>query len=183
MKRTINSVKQLEDFGRIRLSESYFMRDFLFSDIAAIHGLSNMPDDPHLAQAAGERLCQDLLKPLQKVLGRLAIRSAYRSCTVNAFGNENVFIARQMSETMPAISGTAMMPKVGWAQLHVSSFLRFMTAFKTKATCKSWHGGSRITCRIHRFISFQSKISGPSIYVGEKNPSVGSTAMLSPKES
>ena len=57
MKRAINSVKHLDDFGRIRLSESFFMRDFLFSDIAAMHGLSNMPDDPELAQAAGERLC------------------------------------------------------------------------------------------------------------------------------
>ena len=91
MKRAINSVKQLEDFGRIRLSESFFMRDFLFSDIAAIHGLSNMPDDLELAQAAGERLCQDLLEPLQNAFGRLAIRSAYRSCTVNAFGNEKGF--------------------------------------------------------------------------------------------
>ena len=91
MKRAINSVKQLEDFGRIRLSESFFMRDFLFSDIAAIHGLSNVPDNLELAQSAGERLCQDLLEPLQNAFGRLAVRSAYRSCTVNAFGNEKGF--------------------------------------------------------------------------------------------
>ena len=65
------------------------MRDFLFSDIAAIHGLSNVPDDPDLAIAAGSRLCEELLEPLQDQFGRLAIRSAYRSCAVNQFGNEN----------------------------------------------------------------------------------------------
>ena len=65
------------------------MRDFLFSDIAAIHGLSNVPDDPDLAIAAGSRLCADLLEPLQDRFGRLAIRSAYRSCAVNQFGNVN----------------------------------------------------------------------------------------------
>lgn len=83
-----NSVKALEDFGRIRLSKSFFMRDFLFSDIAAIHGLSNVPGDPELAILAGTRLCEDLLEPLQDRFGRIAIRSAYRSCEVNASGNE-----------------------------------------------------------------------------------------------
>ena len=63
------------------------MRDFLFSDIAAIHGLANVPDDPDLAVAAGTRLCQDLLEPLQDRFGRIAIRSAYRSCEVNGLGN------------------------------------------------------------------------------------------------
>jgi len=32
------------------------MRDFLFSEIAAIEGLSNLPDDPELAIAAGRAL-------------------------------------------------------------------------------------------------------------------------------
>lgn len=64
------------------------MRDFLFSDIASIHGFNNAPDDPDLAIAAGTRLCEDLLEPLQDAFGRIAIRSAYRSCEVNGFGNE-----------------------------------------------------------------------------------------------
>lgn len=81
------SVTALEDLGRVRLSKSFFLRDFLFSDIAAIHGLSNLPDDPALAIAAGTRLCEDLLEPLQNAFGRVAIRSAYRSCEVNALGN------------------------------------------------------------------------------------------------
>ena len=82
------SVKTLAEFGRTRLSKSFFMRDFLFSDIAAIHGLANVPDDPDLAIAAGEQLCQELLEPLQATFGRIAVRSAYRSAEVNGLGNE-----------------------------------------------------------------------------------------------
>lgn len=81
------SVQTLNEFGRTRLSKSFFMRDFLFSDIAAIHGLANVPDDPDLAIAAGTRLCEELLEPLQDRFGRIAIRSAYRSCEVNGLGN------------------------------------------------------------------------------------------------
>lgn len=82
------TVGSLSEFGRIRLSKSFFMRDFLFSDIAAIHGFNNAPDDPGLAVAAGTRLCEELLEPLQDTFGRIAIRSAFRSCEVNKFGND-----------------------------------------------------------------------------------------------
>lgn len=81
------TVQALTDFGRIRLSKSFFMRDFLFSDIAAIHGFANVPDDPDLAITAATRLCEELLEPLQDRFGRIAIRSAYRSCEVNGFGS------------------------------------------------------------------------------------------------
>ncbi|TPW28732.1 hypothetical protein [Pararhizobium mangrovi] len=87
MRRKPQSVASLTEFGRTRLSASFFMRDFLFSDIAAIHGQTNAPDDPDLAIAAGTRLCEDLLEPLQQAFGRIAIRSAYRSSEVNALGN------------------------------------------------------------------------------------------------
>jgi hypothetical protein len=80
------SVSTLTNFGRVRLSKSFFMRDFLFSDIAALHGLSNIPDDPDLAIEVGTRLCEELLEPLQDTFGRIAIRSAYRSCEVNGLG-------------------------------------------------------------------------------------------------
>lgn len=82
------SVTTLTDFGRVRLSPSFFMRDFLFSDIASVHGMNNVPDDPDLAIAAGTRLCEELLEPLQDRFGRIAIRSAFRSAEVNGFGNE-----------------------------------------------------------------------------------------------
>lgn len=80
------TVAKLTELGRIQLSRTFFLRDFLYSDIAAIHGLSNIPDDPDLAIAAGTRLCEDLLEPLQDAFGRIAIRSAYRSAEVNALG-------------------------------------------------------------------------------------------------
>jgi hypothetical protein len=83
------SVKALETFGRVRLSENFFMRDFLYSEIAIINGFQNLPDDPDLAIAAGKVLCETLLEPLQARFGRLSVRSAYRSPEVNRFGNEN----------------------------------------------------------------------------------------------
>lgn len=81
------SVATLTELGRVRLSKSFFMRDMLHSEIAQVHGLLNAPDDPDLAIEAGQRLCQELLEPLQDEFGRIAIRSAYRSSEVNALGN------------------------------------------------------------------------------------------------
>ncbi|UXN75196.1 hypothetical protein N8D56_10150 [Devosia sp. A8/3-2] len=83
------SVRGLEDFGRVRLSESFFMRDFLYSEIAAINGFTNIPSDPDLAIAAGKVLCETLLEPLQARFGRISVRSSYRSPEVNGFGNAN----------------------------------------------------------------------------------------------
>lgn len=83
------TVRALEAFGRVRLSESFFMRDFLYSEIAVIQGFQNLPDDPDLAIAAGKRLCEELLEPLQAKFGRISLRSSYRSPEVNHFGNTN----------------------------------------------------------------------------------------------
>lgn len=85
---TPKSVEALENFGRVRLSPSFFMRDFLFSEVATVHGIPNIPDDPDLVIKVGKRLCEELLEPLNATFGRLAIRSAYRSCAVNQKGNE-----------------------------------------------------------------------------------------------
>ena len=81
------SVSGLETLGRVRLSPNFFMREFLHSEIADLHGIANIPDDPDLAIEAGTRLCEVLLEPLQERFGRIAIRSAYRSRKVNAYGN------------------------------------------------------------------------------------------------
>lgn len=86
--KNLKSVAALDDLGRTRLSKSFYMREFLYSEIANLHGIPNIPDDPELAIAAGTRLCTELLEPLQEVFGRIAIRSAYRSLAVNGFGNE-----------------------------------------------------------------------------------------------
>jgi hypothetical protein len=85
--RSPKSVRAAEAFGRIRLSKTFFMREFLYSEIANIHGLTNLPSDPDLAIAAGRALCEHLLEPLQATFGRISIRSAYRSPEVNALGN------------------------------------------------------------------------------------------------
>ncbi|RYE60955.1 MAG: hypothetical protein EOP20_01090, partial [Hyphomicrobiales bacterium] len=81
------TVRALEAFGRVRLSENFFMRDFLYSEIAVINRFQNLPEDPDLAIAAGKRLCEELLEPLQQTFGRLSVRSSYRSPEVNHFGN------------------------------------------------------------------------------------------------
>jgi hypothetical protein len=81
-------MRAAEAFGRIRLSPSFFMREFLYSEVANVHGLTNLPDDPELCIAAGRALCEGLLEPLQATFGRISIRSAYRSPSVNAFCNE-----------------------------------------------------------------------------------------------
>jgi len=82
------TVTALDDLGRVRLSRSFFMREFLYSEVAALHGIPNIPDDPELAIAAGRGLCENLLEPLQATFGKVVIRSAYRSCALNRFCNE-----------------------------------------------------------------------------------------------
>ncbi|MEO0392518.1 MAG: hypothetical protein AAF213_04630 [Pseudomonadota bacterium] len=86
-RRSPRSVRGLEGLSRVRLSEHFFLRDFLYSEVAALHGLDNIPDDPDVAIAAGEQLCQQLLEPLQQHFGPLALRSGYRNAALNAFCN------------------------------------------------------------------------------------------------
>ena len=82
------SLNALEDLGRIRLSKSFFMRDMLYSEISNFYSIPNIPVDPDLAVHSARNLCENLLEPLQEAFGRISIRSAYRSPTVNQFGNE-----------------------------------------------------------------------------------------------
>jgi hypothetical protein len=77
----------LDDFGRERLSKHYFMRDFLYSEVAAAHGIANVPDDADLAVEAGRGLCGNLLEPLHSIFGHVTIRSAFRSANVNGYCN------------------------------------------------------------------------------------------------
>lgn len=64
------------------------MRDFLYSEISQIEGIPNIPDNPKIAIEAGKALCSEVLEPIQEQFGRITIRSAFRSCAVNAIGNE-----------------------------------------------------------------------------------------------
>ncbi len=83
------TVRSLEELGRVRLSPNFFMRDFLYSEIANFHGIPNIPLDPDLAIKAGKQLCEELLEPIQSTFGRIEIRSAYRSPEVNDYGNKH----------------------------------------------------------------------------------------------
>ena len=87
--KTPKTVKALEELGRVQLSKSFFMRDFMHSEISQIERIPNIPDNPDLAIEAGKSLCENVLEPIQDALGRVCIRSAYRSCAVNAKGAEN----------------------------------------------------------------------------------------------
>ncbi|AVO39879.1 hypothetical protein [Pukyongiella litopenaei] len=80
-------MRGLENLGRVRLSRHFFMRDFLYSEIAGFHALANIPDDPDLAIDCGRAFCETLMDPLQETFGRMAVRSGYRSASLNAFGN------------------------------------------------------------------------------------------------
>lgn len=82
------SVKSLENLGRKRLSDNFFFRDFLYSEVSNFYGIPNIPDNPDLAIEVGTLLCEELLEPLQEKFGRIAIRSGFRSCAVNKICNE-----------------------------------------------------------------------------------------------
>jgi hypothetical protein len=82
------SVSALDELGRVWLSKSFIMREFLHSEVANFHGIPNIPDDPELAIAAGTRLCEELLEPLQSTFGKVIVRSGFRSCEVNGFCNQ-----------------------------------------------------------------------------------------------
>lgn len=84
-----STYRELDRIGRIRLSRSFFFRDFLHSEIAAAYNLINMPDDLDLAIETGSRLCEDILEPLQSHFGSIRIRSGYRSSALNAFGHNH----------------------------------------------------------------------------------------------
>ena len=140
------SVRSLEEFGRVRLSASFFMRDFLHSEIADFYGIPNIPDAPDLAIAAGRKLSEDLLEPLQATFGRLAIRSAYRAPAVNEFGNRHglscasnlrnygrhIWDRRDAAGAMGAMA-TIVVP---W----------FADRYRDGADWRALPGGSTITC-------------------------------------
>lgn len=83
------SMWSLETLGRVRLSEYFYMREFLYSEIGNIHQIQNIPDDPDLAIENGRAFCTALLDPMEETFGRVAVRSGYRSAELNRYGNEN----------------------------------------------------------------------------------------------
>lgn len=41
----VSSIDKLEELGRVRLSKTFFMRDFLYSEIANWYSVPNFPDN------------------------------------------------------------------------------------------------------------------------------------------
>ena len=89
MRRKPGSMRGLEELGRVRLSRFFFMRDFLYSEIGNVHGIPNIPSDPDLAIAVGEKLCVELLDPIVETFGPIHLRSSFRSVEVNGYGAAN----------------------------------------------------------------------------------------------
>lgn len=87
----MTSLYSIENLGRTRLSSAFFMRDFLYSEISQVEALANIPVDSELAIQAGKGLCENILEPIQTHLGKVSIRSAYRSPTINRIGNEKKY--------------------------------------------------------------------------------------------
>ncbi len=117
--RSPKTVRAAEEFGRARLSRSFFMRDFLYREISNVHGIPNLPGDPGLAIAAGSRLCQDLL---QATFGRLTVRSAYRTRAMNALGNARHYNCASNARNTRATSGTAAIREAAWVPWLALSF-------------------------------------------------------------
>jgi hypothetical protein len=80
---------ELEQLGREQLSSSFFMREFLYSEISQIKNIPNIPHYPETALMNGQKLCSEVLEPIQDKFGRLSIRSGYRSPEINNLGAAN----------------------------------------------------------------------------------------------
>lgn len=80
---------KLDKLGRVKFSQNFQMRQFLYSEIAIASNIINIPDNEELAIEAGKALCQHILEPLVEKFGPIIVRSGFRSATVNQFGNEN----------------------------------------------------------------------------------------------
>lgn len=163
--RTPKTVKSLETLGRVRLSESFFMRDFLYSEISQIEGVPNIPDYPDLAIEAGSQLCQQVLEPIQQALGRISIRSGYRSPAVNAIGwpIKISITAPATKLPMPAISGIIWMSGVCREQPLASWLTHFWITTRLPEIGRRWPGGFMTIFRTTaRSASFRSCVRSTS---------------------
>jgi hypothetical protein len=84
----ITTLAELTELGRRRLSDNFFMREMLYSEVGNFYKVPNIPEVPELAIEAGENLCRLVLEPLRSAFGHIAIRSAYRSPTLNGHCHE-----------------------------------------------------------------------------------------------
>ena len=78
--RSPKSYLSLEEFGRVRLSKHFEMRNFLYSEIGNFYAKPNLPLDPDLAIAAGRCLAETILEPISEKLSN----DVKKSCNEDA---------------------------------------------------------------------------------------------------
>ena len=87
------TMRDLEDFGRIRLSRHFFMRDMLYSEIASVHGMRNIPDDPDLAVEVGKAALLGPSRAPSRDVRPCVDSLAFRSAAVNERGEKYLNVA------------------------------------------------------------------------------------------
>jgi len=164
------SVDKLGAYGRLRLSDSFWMRSFLYSDIAEIYGIQNIPDDPALAAESGRRLCENILEPIQAALGPITVRSAFRSAEVNDLGNKKNHQCSR-NERTAANHIWDLRDKEGFmgatASIIVNSFVDYF--LRLPEIGKLWHGGITTTSQDIRTWSSTLPMP-PLISAGTRTP-------------
>jgi hypothetical protein len=150
------TVRSAEEFGRVRLSRSFFMRDVLYSEIASIYGMTNLPDDPELVIAAGRELCEHLLEPPQATFGHLAIRSAHHSPAVNACGCAQHLSCASNETGWAGHIGTGVATTAAWTRWRASWCRGWSTAWIGASPGRPWRGGFTTICPTASCSSSQS---------------------------
>lgn len=75
----LGSMQAFEDLGCVRLSENFYMRDFLYSETSSFCEIPNIPHHSDQDIMGGINLCEELLEPRPAIFGNVTIRSTYRN--------------------------------------------------------------------------------------------------------
>ena len=165
--RKFQTLRDIENFGRTRLSKSFYMRDFLHSEISQLEGIANLPSDLQLAIHVGKHLYEDLLEPLQDRFGRIAIRSTYRSAKVNEIGNRKGYRCANNHRNHARHIWDVRDEQDFAAQWPASSSRGLPTCMPKARIGGRWYGGYMTICRIRSFASTPGYV--PSISAGTRS--------------
>ena len=90
----------------MKLSENFYLNEFLKSNVAMRRNLSNEPNVKHIEQM--QKLCQNLLQPIRDCLGPIGINSGFRSEELNkAIGGAHKYINGVYTATSQHCRGQA----------------------------------------------------------------------------
>jgi hypothetical protein len=111
--RSPHSIAALENLGRARLSRSFFMRDFLYSEISNLYRVPNLPENPdHSPSRTAStcaRSCWSRCKPPSDE-SPCAPRTVHRRST--PWGIKRAITADRISAISGDISGIIWMRRV-----------------------------------------------------------------------